>query len=102
MPEKVSEFLLFHGMPLPQECCLGQNKVEFEKKKIFHREPPEILAPGTLNKSLGTKFLVSKFSSQYENKMLFYEIFSLIWQNMKFLKENTLFWPFLHANNDFG
>ena len=43
------EFLIFHGMSLPQEGHMGPYKVEFEVKKIFHRGPSEILAPGTLS-----------------------------------------------------
>ena len=58
---------------------------------MFYRYPPEILPPGTLIESQGTKFLVSKIFSYHENKMLFYGILLFAGQNLKFYAKNKSF-----------
>ena len=58
---------------------------------MFHRYPPEILPPGTLSESQGTKFLVSKIFFYHENRMLFYGILGIIDQNLKFYDKNRSF-----------
>ena len=55
---------------------------------MFHRDPPEILPPGTLSKSQGTKFLVSKIFFDHKNQMLFYGILGIVGQNLKFYAKN--------------
>ena len=55
---------------------------------MFHRDQPEILPPGTLSKSQGTKFLVSNFFFYHKNNMLFYDIFGFVGQNLKFYAKN--------------
>ena len=61
---------------------------------MFDRGPPEILPPGTLSKSQGTKFLGSKFFFYHKNKMLFYDIFGFVGQNLKFYEKNMQILPF--------
>ena len=62
---------------------------------MFHRGPPEILPPGTLCESQGTKFLVSKIFFYHKNKMLFYGILGVAGQNLKFYAKNKSFWAVL-------
>ena len=62
---------------------------------MFHRGPPEILPPGTLSKSQGTKFLGSKFFFYHKNNMLFNDIFGFVGQNQKFYAKNESFWAIL-------
>ena len=58
---------------------------------MFYRDPPEILPPGTLSESKGTKFLVSKFFFYHKNKMLFYGIWGFVGQYLKFYAKNESF-----------
>ena len=62
---------------------------------MFHRDPPEILPLGTLSKSQGTNFLVSKIVFDHKNQMLFYGILGFVGQNMKIYGKTKPFWAVL-------
>ena len=79
---------------------MGSIQPENEVGKIFHRDPPEIRAPGTPGMSQGTKILVSKIFSNHPQMMLFYTFWGFVSQKTMKSMNNQSFLAHFAINKE--